>query len=159
MVSTVTCTFCGRINYETQTNCALCGKLLTEIKRADTNTPPIGSIGTTGGLHQDRPADRVTIDETKHWLKGLAGGMTGLRFEVTKEGLSVGRHPTQNKIVLNDPEVSRIHARLSLEGDRLTVEDSSANGTYVNDRRIDRVTLRNGDHVRFGLSDNNIFSY
>lgn len=169
MVSTVTCTFCGRINYETQTNCALCGKLLTEIKAeskgskpepnvkravtADTNTPPIGSMGSAPD-HQ-----RVTADNTSHWFKGLAGGMAGMRFEVTREGLTVGRHPTQNKIVINDPEVSRIHARVALEGDRLTLEDSSANGTYVNERRIDRVTLRNGDQVRFGLSDNNTFSY
>src|SRR3954462_5842886 len=148
MVATVTCRFCGRVNYETQTNCALCGKLLGEL---DTNTPPIGSI--SGDSRSG------TGDDSKHWVIGRAGEQSDKRFEVTREGATVGRHPSQNKIVINDPEVSRIHARLSVEGDKLTVEDSSANGTYVNERRIERVTLRDGDEVRFGLSENNTFTY
>jgi len=142
MVSTVTCRFCGRINYATQKTCGLCGKALID---ADTNTPPIGS-------------DYLGIqEETKHWL--VAAGLEGKRYEIPKDGLSVGRHPSQNKIVLSDPEISRIHARFSYEGDRLVVEDSSANGTFVNDKRVEKVTLHSGDVLRFGHSEDNSFTY
>jgi len=137
MVSTVTCRSCGRVNDGTQSECALCGKPLAPL---DSATPPIGS-GYLEGAH--------------HWLVGP----DGKRVELTGSGLSVGRHPTQNQVVLNDPEVSRIHARLLLEEGRPVLEDSSANGTYVNDHRIERVTLHDGDRVRFGLSDKNTFAY
>lgn len=143
MVSTVTCRSCGRVNYGTQSDCALCGKPLLSAQ-SDTSTPPIGS---------------GYLDETHHWLAGVAEEHAGKRTEIPAAGLTVGRHPTQNQIVLNDPEVSRIHARLSIENGRVALEDSSANGTYVNDRRIEKVTLHDGDRVRFGLSEKNSFAY
>ncbi|HSE49029.1 MAG TPA: FHA domain-containing protein [Terriglobales bacterium] len=136
----MTCRSCGRVNYGTAAECALCGKPLLQ----DTSTPPIGS-GYLEGAH--------------HWLVGEQGENAGKRFEVTATAVTAGRHPTQNQIVLNDPEVSRIHARFSLEGGRVMVEDSSANGTYVNDSRIERATLHDGDRVRFGHSPKNSLTY
>lgn len=54
-------------------------------------------------------------------------------------------------IVLAHPAVSRRHARITREGETFLVEDlQSANGTYVNNRKIDRVHLKPGDVVRFG---------
>jgi ABC-type multidrug transport system ATPase subunit/pSer/pThr/pTyr-binding forkhead associated (FHA) protein len=54
--------------------------------------------------------------------------------------------------VLNDPQVSRRHARLVRVGSAVSVEDlQSTNGTYVNGRRIrGRVTLKPGDVVGIG---------
>ena len=51
-----------------------------------------------------------------------------------------------------DHAVSRSHARLVTEGDRLLVEDvGSRGGTFVNGARIQgRVALDDGDHVRLG---------
>jgi ABC-type multidrug transport system ATPase subunit/pSer/pThr/pTyr-binding forkhead associated (FHA) protein len=132
------------VNLETQPNCALCGKRLGE---PDSSTPPLGSdyVSTTG--------------ESKHWLIGVGGEFADKRFDISASGFSVGRHPQQNKIVCNDPEVSRIHARLALEDGKVVLEDSSANGTYVNDTRVQKVTLHDGDTIRFGLSSNNTFHY
>lgn len=54
-------------------------------------------------------------------------------------------------IVLSHPAVSRRHARLARQGNDFVVEDlQSANGTYVNNRKIDKVSLKPGDVVRFG---------
>lgn len=54
-------------------------------------------------------------------------------------------------IVIRDQTVSGRHARLTWSGDRIVVEDlSSANGTFVDDKRIDRTEIRPGDDVRFG---------
>ena len=55
------------------------------------------------------------------------------------------------KFVLSHPAVSRRHARITMSGSMPLLEDlQSANGTYVNNARVDRVTLKPGDIVRFG---------
>lgn len=62
----------------------------------------------------------------------------------------VGRDRTCG-IVLSHPAVSRRHARITLSGAHPVLEDlKSANGTYVNNTRVERVKLKAGDIVRFG---------
>jgi len=47
--------------------------------------------------------------------------------------------------------VSRLHCRITAGDDSLEVVDlESTNGTFVNDRRIDRAALTNGDRLRVG---------
>ena len=54
-------------------------------------------------------------------------------------------------IVLTHPAVSRRHAKITLSGTTCVLEDlKSANGTYVNNTRIERAKLKPGDVVRFG---------
>jgi len=54
-------------------------------------------------------------------------------------------------IVLTHPAVSRKHARITLSGTTCMLEDlKSANGTYVNNTRVERAKLKPGDVVRFG---------
>jgi hypothetical protein len=65
--------------------------------------------------------------------------------------IAVGR-AVDNDLVLDDPSLSRKHAKLRrLGGGRLEVEDAnSANGTYVNGRKVGRAQLGPGDTLRFG---------
>lgn len=66
------------------------------------------------------------------------------------ETFLVGRDRTCG-IVVSHPAVSRRHARITLDGSGLLLEDlKSANGTYVNEARVERATLKPGDLVRFG---------
>jgi len=55
-------------------------------------------------------------------------------------------------IVIHDTNVSRMHAQIKREGNRVLIEDTnSSNGTIVNDERIERPTqLRAGDTIRIG---------
>jgi pSer/pThr/pTyr-binding forkhead associated (FHA) protein len=55
-------------------------------------------------------------------------------------------------VVLNDVSVSRIHSKITQDQDgRIFLEDlRSSNGTYVNDRRIERARLMTGDRLRVG---------
>ncbi len=63
---------------------------------------------------------------------------------------SIGRHP-QCTVTVSQPSVSRRHARLDFDGQSCTVEDlQSSNGTYVNNQRITRSVLRDGDQLRCG---------
>jgi pSer/pThr/pTyr-binding forkhead associated (FHA) protein len=64
--------------------------------------------------------------------------------------LSLGREGAD--VVLDDPEVSRRHAVVRFVAGVLEISDAnSANGTFVNGRRVDGVgTLADGDSLRLG---------
>ena len=52
---------------------------------------------------------------------------------------------------IDDPKASRMHAVLEIVGDGITLIDlGSADGTFVNDKRINKCTLRPGDRIRVG---------
>lgn len=56
-----------------------------------------------------------------------------------------------NHLVLEDPDVSRIHARVLLEPEGVVVEDcGSSVGTLVNGDPIDRAVLKDGDVIQLG---------
>ncbi|HVN53487.1 MAG TPA: FHA domain-containing protein [Anaerolineaceae bacterium] len=68
-----------------------------------------------------------------------------------KERLTVGRDPS-NDLVLKSPQVSRYHASIERIGQRFRVTDlRSANGTFINDRRIEgTIWLQPNDTFRIG---------
>jgi len=76
---------------------------------------------------------------------------TGQEFPLTQAPVTIGRQPDCT-VVLADPQVSRQHATVSYQAGRYIVQDlGSANGTYVNDRRIAAPqALRDGDQLRLG---------
>ncbi|WP_235898742.1 FHA domain-containing protein [Parahaliea maris] len=82
-------------------------------------------------------------------LSAETGPLSGLSFGVTRP-LTMGRALDCDVAVVS-PHVSRMHARLDLEGDRLFIEDlGSSNGTVVNGKETQgRHRLQNDDEVRF----------
>ncbi|MDD5747495.1 MAG: DUF3662 and FHA domain-containing protein [Actinomycetota bacterium] len=71
-------------------------------------------------------------------------------FVLTEDAVSVGRSP-ENEIVLPDPNVSRVHAKIEHEqGTYFVVDLDSTNGTFVNDKRVRKAPLRENDIVRMG---------
>ncbi len=79
------------------------------------------------------------------------GPVPGQIFELNKSEITVGRDIT-NDFVINDAEVSRKHAKLTLVGDRYQVEDlNSTNGTFVDGQRlIGPHLLAVGEIIMFG---------
>ncbi len=66
------------------------------------------------------------------------------------ESLTIGRL-RDNTVVIDNPAVSGHHARVSWDGSHFVVEDlESTNGTYVNDKRVIRHVLKDGDVVLVG---------
>jgi pSer/pThr/pTyr-binding forkhead associated (FHA) protein len=54
-------------------------------------------------------------------------------------------------VILDAALVSRVHCRLEAGRDAVDVTDlSSTNGTFVNDKRIERASLASGDRLRVG---------
>jgi hypothetical protein len=72
-----------------------------------------------------------------------------------REGESTFGRSRGATISIMDPSISRIHARLQARDGRLTVEDlGSANGTYINGIRLDRLAeVTDGTRLTLGESD------
>ena len=63
---------------------------------------------------------------------------------------TVGRAPRADFIV-DAALVSRLHCRLEATDEGIDVIDlQSTNGTYVNDKRVERARLSSGDRLRVG---------
>jgi len=78
------------------------------------------------------------------------GPQVGEPFFIDRAVLSMGRDP-ESDVFLNDMTVSRNHAVIRREGERVSIEDAgSLNGTYVNDACIDAAVLHDGDTVQIG---------
>ncbi|HET6885498.1 MAG TPA: DUF3662 and FHA domain-containing protein [Rubrobacteraceae bacterium] len=81
----------------------------------------------------------VVLGDEKHPLEG-------------RGPWSVGRSH-ENDIVINDPNVSRRHARISRADGGFVVEDlGSTNGTLLDGAPIDRERIEGGDELTFGQS-------
>ncbi|HSM56600.1 MAG TPA: FHA domain-containing protein [Candidatus Sulfomarinibacteraceae bacterium] len=76
----------------------------------------------------------------------------GQEFTVAEDNITIGRDPVVD-IVLNDPEVSRQHARLTRVDDGYQIQDlGSTNGTFVDGKRLagDPVALTPGMVITMG---------
>ena len=62
--------------------------------------------------------------------------------------MTIGR-TGENDITLDEPYISRRHARLFLEGGSYFIEDlKSKIGVIVNGKKISKIQLKNGDKIR-----------
>ena len=81
----------------------------------------------------------------------LNGTRAGERLGLGGSGIRIGRESTICEIVLENPKVSRLHAEVvSIDGKVLLIDRNSSNGTYVNDQKIDKRFLKDGDIIYFG---------
>lgn len=87
----------------------------------------------------------------KLFFVGLDGTERSYRLQ-THRPFTVGRDPG-NDIILRDPKVSRHHAEIVFERGFFVLHDlASANGTYVNAKRVRVAPLTHGAKVRMGNS-------
>jgi len=88
-------------------------------------------------------------------LKFVSGPHQGKSREIMGDAFLIGRG-TDGQLVLDDAEASRRHAILRPQpGGGAVLEDlGSANGTWVDGRRIDGpVTLTGGERIRVGMTE------
>ncbi|MEZ4845646.1 MAG: FHA domain-containing protein [Bdellovibrionota bacterium] len=74
----------------------------------------------------------------------------GIKLKYVKSKVLIGREETD--LVINDIEVSRKHAYLELQSNNdVVIQDlASANGTFVNGKRINRRMLMPSDKIQIG---------
>ena len=100
-------------------------------------------VGLVKGQRRDSAIWSIDVEKGTRALRGLHVDILG--------PVVVGRSPSSD-IVIDEPYVSSTHARFTLQGPALVLEDlGSTNGTMVNGHLIDQpVTLRETDEVQIG---------
>ena len=88
---------------------------------------------------------------TRYQLVMRSGPNPGASYALDSELMTIGRDPS-NTIAVNDPEISRQHARMILQGGKIVIEDNgSTNGTTIDGRRISGPhVLKSGEMVALG---------
>jgi S1-C subfamily serine protease len=103
-------------------------------------------ISPNGRDHVEPSASRILGKFTI-----LNGERAGQKLGLGGSGIRIGRESSICEIVLENPKVSRLHAEVvSIDGKVLLIDRNSSNGTYVNDQKIDKRFLRDGDIIYFG---------
>ncbi len=70
--------------------------------------------------------------------------------EFSSENLTIGRGE-KCRLILDDPEASRLHATIYHRGGSFTIKDAgSANGTLINGTRISEAPIKSGDAIEIG---------
>ena len=117
-------------------------------------------LGFTGptieilALDREPPAGEdfsVTAQADVRHLALLRGSARSQRFEIGAGGV-IGREAGAVQYFLDHPHVSRLHASLAVDGEKVVLADlGSSNGTFVNGQRlaIPR-TLKPGDRIDVG---------
>ncbi len=96
---------------------------------------------------EDAHATRVRMALPRFLLRGVSGAVFGKIFPITGP-VVIGR-AAECDISVPADEMSRRHALVKPTQDGLNVEDlGSANGSYINNKRIQQGFLRPGDELR-----------
>ena len=97
-------------------------------------------------------SDKLILPEHsgRECLVVLYGGSIGKKYDLAPGVTTIGRDPLAT-IVLDADSVSRSHARVEVIAGQAYVADlGSTNGTFVNDRPVERELLKSGDLVKVG---------
>jgi len=80
----------------------------------------------------------------------ISGPTKGEIQEFAEPTIHIGRKPTSHvRFPADNTSISRDHAEIVREGNKFLLIDHSANGTFVNGKRIQEVYLRDGDVLMF----------
>ena len=102
----------------------------------------------TGGVKRDRA-----------YLVVLAGASVGEMYKVEGDKTVIGRGQ-KAQVRLLDDGISREHAQVVVEGNRIYLEDlGSTNGTFCNGLKVDRRELCDGDKILVGSTTILKFTY
>ncbi len=84
-------------------------------------------------------------------LQHAETGVEPVIFRVTPGAVKTIGRASEADLTLDAALVSRVHCRLEAGVDTIAVVDlESTNGTYINDARVERGTVADGDRLRVG---------
>lgn len=85
------------------------------------------------------------------YLFCASGEQGGTEFPLNKDNISIGSSNSCD-ISIHTKGISKLHARIYQEKDKFFLQDcNSTNGTFVNDKKINRIALNHGDTIILGL--------
>ena len=101
----------------------------------------------------------IAVLLSRAWLEVRSGKLKGTEFMLDKfmskgfPSIAIGSSPLKSEIVLPDPDIAPQHAMLSGDGMSFNLKDMSLSGTFINNRKIERVQLANGQRIRMGNTE------
>ncbi|HEY2396317.1 MAG TPA: FHA domain-containing protein [Rudaea sp.] len=127
----------------------LFGRIGCRVVSTGVAAPRVAPPAAVNEAGDDMGHTRVRMALPKYLLRGVSGPTFGKIYAVVGT-IAVGRN-SDSDICIPIDEISRQHARLKNAPSGIVVEDlGSANGTFINDKRVLKPTLLNtGDEVRF----------
>ena len=141
------CRSCNRLLTHPDAPCPSCGEGLG----GEAGTGPHSAGDTVVARQEAGAVEKTVVLTTNAVLAFTHGPRAGELFELPlTTATSLGRGP-ENDIVVSDSAVSGQHCRIQPEGGRFVLHDlQSTNGTFVNERRVGRQLLSEGDVIRLG---------
>ena len=95
----------------------------------------------------------VAIVSDVYALKFISGKYQGGEFPLKGDKQLIIGRSSELDIVLVEDMVSRKHAKITLAGGKITIEDlGSTNGTFVNGEKVKTSRLKEGDRILVGTS-------
>lgn len=87
-------------------------------------------------------------------VTAVSGPLSGSRFPIDRPQIAFGRNfGLDIQLPMDDPFASRNHGYIVRENGAFVVVDTSRNGIYVNDERVeDRRALAHGDRIQTGVT-------
>lgn len=83
-------------------------------------------------------------------LEIVEGNDVGMKYDLTGTSVTLGRKE-DNQVLINDPNVSRHHARIIQDNKEWRIEDlRSTNGLFVNGKQVKKSPLQSGDEIKMG---------
>ncbi|MCC6299695.1 MAG: FHA domain-containing protein [Anaerolineales bacterium] len=101
----------------------------------------------------------IVVLLSRAWLEVASGKLKGTEFILDKfmraggPSVAIGSSPLKSEIVLPDPDIAPQHAMLNGNGMNFSLQDRSLSGTFVNNKKIERIQLTNGLKIRMGNTD------
>ncbi|HEY2980068.1 MAG TPA: FHA domain-containing protein [Anaerolineales bacterium] len=101
----------------------------------------------------------IAVALSRAWLEVTSGKLKGTEFILDKfmakgfPSIAIGSSALKSEIVLPDPDIAPQHAMLTGDGNRFSLQDRSLSGTFINNKKIERVSLANGQRIRMGNTD------
>ncbi len=152
------CPGCGEVNEEGYRFCRACGRALPE--EVDQAAGTTANLAETLAAEASAPTTVARAAEHPVYkLIATSGLLRGRTFTVGPKGLSIGRDPTHCQVLVADDEVSRLHAWVGYnDAGEVVIRDShSANGTFVNQARVQEKVLKPADEIAVGTGRHHLF--
>lgn len=149
--------YCERCGQPMQKNWTICPRcpaptsepVVTEPEKPTVQPAPV--VGPTAVQRQPTIVGGMQRQAaTNAWLIMQSEPRKGKEYPLL-ELTRIGRDGQGCEIVLDDANVSRLHASVRLEGGQYKIKDmDSANGTFVNGQRVESKVLVDGDVIKLG---------
>lgn len=164
-VETPTCHSCGKEVDASWEVCPYCGAGLggeapvagqAPLPQAPGGPVPQAAPGPGGSQRTvaiDLDQLKAPRREVVGWLVVMSGAQKGIDYRIFTGVNSIGA-AADNDIVVTDEYLSSRHSKIRYEDGRYElIDNDSTNGTYVNEKRINREELIDNDTIRLGRTE------